>query len=244
MVNNEEVSMRSMTVFMTTVLVCVALSAQAQNKPAEIVCTIRDSGTSLNCIWGGKEKKALTSDDVSAFIDQAAIFAYVTVKSKKGHERTFQPDANSLQFRRLSDLKKNGSVSEVSRAKLDLFSEIEKKVIKLSEELDAQASGADLVKFDASITTDKFRLEMKDQQAELESLRGAKTKLCTTTPQFEAVSKANASLQTTLSNIIVAFQTPGTCMEGFKVLKDRDGTVDLRQMDGIGKTFIENCKKR
>lgn len=235
--------MRILQFLTSLVAVAVVSTAQAQDKPAEIYCTIRDSGASLNCLWMGREKKAMSSEDVTAFIDQASVFAYITVKSRKGHERTFQPDASAAQFRKLGELKKTGSISEISRAKLDLFAEIEKRVIKLSDDLDAASIQAELVKFDASVTADKFKREMRDAGKELETLRSSREKLCTTTPQFEALSKTNASLQTTLSNILVAFQTPGTCMEGFKIFKDKDGAVDLRQLEGVGKSFIESCKK-
>ncbi len=221
-----------------------SLVAQAAERPVEIACTIRESGQNLNCIWIGKEKKTMTADDVQAFIDQSAVFAYITVHGRKGMERTFHPDSNAPQFKKLAELKKVGSISEISRMKLDLFAEIEKKVIKLSDELDSQALQADLVKFDASVTGDKFKAEIRDMGRDLDAFKASKDKLCTSTPQFEALSKTNTSLQTALSNVLVAFQSPGTCMDGFKVFKDKDGTVDLRQLEGVGKSFLENCKKK
>jgi hypothetical protein len=228
-----------------SIVMLASAAAFADDKPTEISCTIRDTGSNLNCIWIGKDsKKSMSSDDIAAFVDQSGIFSYVTVKSRKGHERSFQPDPSSLPFRKLQELKKNGSASEILRAKLDLFSDIEKKVVKLSDDLDAQALQADVVKFDASITGDRLKRELRDANKELEGLRGNRDKLCTTTPQFEQLSKTNAILQTTLSNILVSFQTPGTCMSDMKVFKDKDGSVDLRQLDGVGKTFIESCKKR
>lgn len=233
-----------LTLAISSISAISASVAHAGDKPVEIACTIRESGQSLNCIWIGKEKKTMTSDDVQAFIDQAAIFAYLTVRGHKGMERTFHPDPNSVQFKKLAEVKKIGSISELSRAKLDLFAEIEKKAIKLSDELDSQALQADLVKFDASVTGDKFKAEVRDMSKELDAYKATKDKLCTATPQFEALSKTNNSLQTALSNVLVAFQSPGTCMDGFKVFKDKDGTVDLRQLEGVGKSFLENCKKK
>jgi hypothetical protein len=215
-----------------------------QSAPPEIACTIRESGQSLNCIWAGKEKVAMSSNDVQAFVDQSAVYSYITVKSRKGMERTFHPDSNSASFKKLADVKKTGSISEVSRAKLDLFAEIEKKVIQISEELDAQALRADLIKYDSSLTLEKAKLEIRELNKELDGFRGSKDKLCTSTPQFESLSKTNATLQTTLSNILVSFQSTGSCMDGFKIFKDKDGSVDLRQLDGVGKSFIENCKKK
>ncbi len=218
--------------------------AQAAERPVEISCSIRETGQSLNCIWIGKEKKTMTSDDVQAFIDHAAVFAYITVRGRKGMERSFHPDSNAIQFKKLAEVRKVGSISEISRLKLDLFADIERKVIKLSDELDSQALQGDLVRFDASVTGDKFKAEIRDMTKELEAFKASKDKLCTTTPQFEALSKTNTSLQTALSNILVAFQSPGTCMEGFKVFKDKDGSVDLRQLADIGKSFLDNCKKK
>ncbi len=58
------------------------------------------------------------------------------------------------------------------------------------------------------------------------------------------MSRANARLQTTLSNIVYAFQTPDTCMAGYKVFKDKDGAVDLRQLDTAADDYKANCKKR
>lgn len=237
----------------------------------DINCTIRESGTSLNCIWLGHEKRSMTSDDVAAFIDQASVFSYLTVKSRRGMERTFQPDPNAPSFKKLSDIRRNGSISEISRAKLDLFAEIEKKVIKLSDTLDAQAAQADLVKFDASITGDKYKKELK----ELEPLRDRRDVVCAASPQFEALSRSNQNLQaslavskkelenmksksakelceglarnnsnleTALSNVLVAFQTPSTCMENFKVSKDKDGSVDLSALSGVGGVYKDRCK--
>ena len=228
-------------------LIALLLNFQAfaaTDKPAEIACTIRDSGQNLNCVWAGKEKKAMSAEDVQAFVDQSAVYSYITVKSRKGMERAFHPDSSAASFKKLAEVKKSGSISEVSRAKLDLFAEIEKKVIQVSEELDAQAARSDLIKYDASISLEKAKVESRDLNKELDGLRASKEKLCTTTPQFESLSKTNSTLQTTLSNILVAFQTSGTCMDSFKIFKDKDGSVDLRQMDGIGKSFVENCKKK
>jgi hypothetical protein len=218
--------------------------AMSQERPPEISCTIRDSGQNLNCIWVGKEsKKTMTAEDVASFVDHSAVMAYITVRSRKGMERTYQPDSNSAQFKKLNELKKLGSITEISKAKTDLWTDLEKTVIKLSDDLDAQALTATLVKFDASITGDRFKRELRDNTKELEGFRANRDKVCTATPQFEAMSKTNKSLQTALSNVLVAFQTPGTCMSGFKVFQDKDGTVDLRQLEGVGKTFVDQCKK-
>jgi len=32
-------------------------------------------------------------------------------------------------------------------------------------------------------------------------------------------------------------------MSDFKVFKDKDGSVDLRQLDGVSQRFLASCKK-
>lgn len=208
----------------------------------EISCLINAARTGLTCLWiDANGKRSMQANDIQTFVDQAAVSAYITVRSRKGFERTFQPDPKSPPFRKLAEMKKKTAMAELSHAKIDLFAELEKKVIQLSESLDAQAGQADLVKFDASITGDKLKRQLRDANKELESLRASKEKLCTTTPGYEAMSRTNQNLQTVLSNLLLAFQQPGTCMENIKIMKDPDGTVDLRQLGGLAKTFGEQC---
>ncbi len=225
--------------------VSVVVGAQvALAEPAEISCNIRESGGSMSCQWVSKERKSMSPEDIPLFIDEAQVAAYITLKSRKGMERTFFVDGQSAQFKRLMDLKKSASISEINKAKSDLFSEIEKKTIKLSDELDGQAAAAELVKYDSSITNDKFRREMRNMTVELDGFKKNRDKVCTSTPAFEQMSKANASLQQTLSNILYAFQTPDSCMSDFKIFKDKDGTVDLRQLDSVAQKFNSQCKKK
>lgn len=227
-----------------TLVVSFSMEAMAaKDQLVEIICNVRDTGTSLNCVWVGREKKAMTSDDVQAFIDQASVYAYITVKSRKGMERTFMPDPNAPQFKKLSDIKKNGSISEVSRAKLDLFADIEKKVIKLSDDLDATALSAELIKFDASITADKYKRELRYAKEDLDSLKSLKGGACTSSPEFENKMKVASTLQGTLSSLLNAFQTPGTCLDQLKVKKDKDGKVDISQFDGLAQSYVDSCKK-
>ena len=153
------------------------------------------------------------------------------------------PDPNAAQFKKLADVKKNGSISEISRAKLDLFAEIEKKAIKLSDDLDASALTADLIKFDASITGDKYKRELRYAKEDLDSMRSFKGGVCTSTPEFENRMKVASIAQSTLSSLLNAFQTPGTCLEQVKVKKDKDGKVDISQFDGLAQTYIDSCKK-
>jgi hypothetical protein len=209
----------------------------------EISCTIRDNNTTLNCQWVGKDRRTMTADDISQFVDQAGVMAYISIKSRKGYERIFQVDASAPSFKRLAEIKKGSSISEVARVKSEVFTEIEKRVIKLSDDLDTSAAAAELIKYDPSIGTDKLRRESRDLAGELEGFRKNREKICTSTPGFENLSKANSSLQLTLSNILYAFQTPGTCMDGYKVFKDRDGSVDLRQLESVPARYKEACKK-
>jgi hypothetical protein len=212
--------------------------------PMEIYCTIRSSGGNLNCQIMGKERKVMNADDVTNFVDAGEVAAYITLKSRKGYERTYLVDPKAPQYRRLNDIRKSSSISEIAKAKSDLFNDIEKKVIKVSDDLDGQAAAAELILYDSSITYDKLKREQRTMNAELEGYRKNKDKVCTNTPAFEQMSKANSRLQQTLSNIIYAFQTPDTCMSDYKVFKDRDGSVDLRQLDTVTDHFKTNCRKR
>ena len=226
-------------------LAVVAISSQLVfADPVEIYCTIRDSGGSLNCQWLGKVRKAMNAEDIANFVDQGQIAAFITLKSRKGMERTYLIDNKAPQYKRLAEVKKTASISEIGRAKTDLFNEIEKKVIKLSDEMDGQSATAELIQYDPSVTYDKTKREQKGMMEELEGYRKNREKVCTTTPAFEQVSRANARLQTTLSNIIFAFQNPDSCMAGYKVFKDKDGAVDLRQLDKVADEFKANCKKK
>lgn len=227
------------------IYVATALAAQVSfANPMEIYCTLRNNGGAVNCQVLGKERKAMGPEDIANFVDAGEVAAFITLKSRKGLDRTFMIDGKAPQYRRLADIKKTSSISEIGKAKSDLFNEIEKKVVKLSDELDGQASAAELVLYDSSISYDKAKREGHAMMAELEGYRKNRDKVCTATPAFEQISKANAKLQTTLSNIIYAFQTPDTCMSAYKVFKDKDGSVDLRQLDNVGDEFKSNCKKR
>jgi hypothetical protein len=224
-----------------SVLAVAATTVVAE--PMEISCTIRGNGANLDCQTLGKERKVMNADDITNFVDAGEVVAYLTLKSHKGIERTFMIDPKAPQYKRLAETKRSASISEIAKAKSDLFNEIEKKVIKTSNELDAQAGAAELVLWDPGYSFDKARREQRNMMAELEGYRKNRDKVCTTTPAFEQVSKANSKLQQTLSNIVFAFQTPGTCMSSFKIFKDRDGSIDLRQLDGVGDQYKESCKK-
>lgn len=216
--------------------------AVAAVEPVEIYCTIRSNGANLNCQTMGKERRVMSADDVTNFVDAGAVAAYITLKSRKGIERTFMVDPKALHYKRLSDIKHRASISEIAKAKSDLFNDIEKKVIKTSDDLDAQAQSAELVLWDPGVTYDKAKREQRILNTELEDFRKNRDKVCTATPAFEQLSRANNKMQQTLSNIVLAWQTPGTCMASFKVFKDRDGAIDLRQLDGFPDQYKELCK--
>jgi len=216
----------------------------ASADPMEIYCTIRSNGGHLNCQIVGKERKVMNADDITNFVDAGEVAAYITLKSRKGYERTYMVDPKASQYKHLNDMKNSASISEIAKAKSDLFNDIEKKVIKVSDDLDGQAAAAELVLYDSSLELDKMRREQRTMTAELEGYRKNKDKVCTNTPAFEQMSKANSRLQQTLSNIIYAFQTPDSCMSDYKVFKDRDGSVDLRQLDTVADHYKTACRKR
>lgn len=237
--------MTKTTRLVSTLAMLAGLSATstAFGQAAEISCTIRDTGGSLNCQWLGKERKVMNADEISSFIDAGNVAAYMTVKSRKGLERTFKVDSASPQYKRYNDMKKSGSISEVNAAKATLFAEIEKKAIKLSDELDGQAAAAELLQYDQAVALEKVRRESRTLTTELEGFRKQRDQACTSTPAFERISKSNSGLQQTLSDLIFAFQTPGTCLSDFKVYKDADGAVDLRQLSSLTEKYKNSCKK-
>ena len=214
-------------------------------EPVEIYCNIRDSGSSLSCqeIGRGGARKVMTAEDISAFVDQGQIAAYVTLKSKKGFERTYLIDGNAAQYKKLSDVKKTASISEINRAKSELFNDIEKKLIKTSDDQDTQAAAAELVKYDSAVAYDKFKRESRQMVVDLDTAKKSNEKSCASSATYEQMLKANSSLQRSLSNILYAFESPGNCMSDFKIFKDKDDSVDLRQLDTVPKKFLTQCKK-
>jgi hypothetical protein len=210
----------------------------------DLSCKIRSNAVNLDCQFLGKERAVMHPDDIPKVIDSADDGIYITAKSRKNLERIFYVDAKSAQFKHLNDLRGSAPISEISSAKVAVFGEIEKRIIKLMDELDGQSESADLVLFDSSITYEKFKRENRAMVSELESYRGNKEKVCTSTPAFETISNANLRLQRTLSGILTAFQTPGTCMSEFKISRDRDGAVDLRQVDTVSDFFKSRCVNR
>ena len=161
--------------------------------PMDIYCTIRSSGGNLNCQLLGKERKVMNAEDITNFVDAAEVAAYITLKSRKGMERMFMIDSHANQYKRLVDAKKSSSISEIAKVKAELFAEIEKKVIKLSDELDGQAAAAELVLYDSSLTYDKMKRDNRTLTTELEGYRKNKDKVCTTTPACELMRSSTVA---------------------------------------------------
>lgn len=218
-------------------------SLQSLAEPLELYCSLRKGESNLDCQIAGKDRKTMTPDDISNFVDSAQTKAYIVVKSKKGKERVFLVDSQAPQFKKLADLKSNAAASVIARAKSDLFDEIEKRVIQISDEMDTASAQNDLIISDSSTGYDKFKLESNQTLKELEGYRKSRESVCTATPAYEQLTKSRAALQQTLSNLLYAFQTPSTCLSDFKVFKDSDGSVDLRQLDGLAASYKAQCKK-
>ncbi len=225
-----------------TVLAAMLATSIAQANPVELYCNIK--GANLVCQILGRDRKVMNPEDVANFIDLSESNSYITVKSRKGYERTFMVDGKSQPFKRMNDVKNSGSTSEVASAKTNLFNDIEKKTIKLADELDGQAAAAEFVLYDPSVTYDKAKREARDLTTEVEGYRKNRDKMCTSTPAYEALTKASGRLQQTLSNIVYAWQTPGTCMDTYKIYRDRDGSIDLRQLDSSVDHYKTECKKK
>ncbi len=225
-----------------SVLTTIGAMGHAQAAPAELYCNIK--GSTLVCQVLGRERKVMSADDVANFIDASESNSYVTVKSRKGYERTFMVDGKSPQFKRMGEVKNSGSTSEVASAKSNIFNEIEKRVVKLADELDGTAGATEFVLYDPSIGYDKAKREMRELTTEVEGYRKNRDKICTSTPAYESLSKASARLQQTLSNIVYGWQTPGTCMDSYKIYRDKEGAIDLRQLDSSVDHYKTECKKK
>lgn len=138
-------------------------------------------------------------------------------------------------------MKRSASFSEIAAAKNRVFEEIEKRVIKIMDELDGLSSSAELILYDPGITYAKQRHDAISMQAELDDYRHNRENVCHSTPAYEKISKTSTHLQQTLSNLLTAFQSSDTCMADFKVARDTEGSVDLRQLDALPAFFKKSC---
>ncbi len=208
----------------------------------EVSCAFSSGGKSLSCQITTPPRRVMHPEDIGEFLEAKEIFVTLVGASKV--TRIFQIDRNAPEFKHLEDLHKSGSISEIEAGKLALFAEIERKLIETSNKLDAAKNEAKLVLYDSSITYEKLNGDRVTRDAEIAALRKGKEQACMTLPAVEKISNANSKLQQALSNILYAFQTPDSCMAGFKVFKDRDGTVDLRQLNDVSTQFRSQCTKR
>jgi hypothetical protein len=214
----------------------IALPALAAKEEAipELSCSIAENGSSLGCQYvKGTERKIFVDRDIAPFIDRASLGAYLTVKSKRGFERTYEIDPGASIFKKLSDLKKAGSAAEVGRQKLDIFSEIERKAIQVSDGLDTIFIQSDLLKYDPSIASNKCRSDMR-----VYGDRGALEK------NLEALSEENKALSVYLTGLISVFREKGSCLADFNLSVSDDGTVDLSQVQALAKAFRQKCKHK
>ncbi len=201
----------------------------------ELFCTINESGESLSCQYKDKRdsSKAFTDEDILSFVDRATNGAYITVKSKRGFERTFEVDPVSPPFKRLRDAKKSMGVSETARMKLEVFQTLERKAVQISDGLDAVFVQADMLKYDPAIATDKCKMDMKVYSS------GA-----TYEKNLESLTAENKTLSIYLTSILKAFKEPGSCIGDYKINVSADGTVELSQLQGLAQAIRNRCKKK
>lgn len=149
-------------------------SAKAETAAgSEAYCTIRSVGSRLECLWiEANGRRRMNSQDISNFIDQAQISSYMTVRSRAGLERVFLVDSEAPSFKKLRTAEKSSSISDINKVKSELFEEIEAKVVKLSDELDATAAAAVLVKSDPSVALDHAKIKEHGLVTEVEKYHG------------------------------------------------------------------------
>lgn len=232
------------SVLKAVILCILVIPSTSHAERMELFCKVRSNGRNLDCQILGKERRVMHEEDIAQVLDSAADGVYVTERSKKGVDRVFYIDGHAPQFKHLKGLKDSGSLSKLSSARNALFGRIEKRVIKLGNELDSLTDSAELVLYDSSITLEKYKTENRDLTSELEAYRSHKEKICKSTPEYEQVSKVNSKLQDLLSKILEAYQSPESCMSQLKIVKDPDGAVDLRQLEKAPDLFKTSCAKR
>lgn len=156
---------------LTLTALILALPSLGRAELPEVYCTISSSNR-LDCQWVEKDvRRKMTAGDISKFIDKAQVAAYMTVVSRMGLERVFMIDGESNAFAKVNEAKKSASISEINKAKSDVFNDIETRAIKLSDDLDLQSKNSDLVKYDSSIAVDKAKLDKNELVKELDTYR-------------------------------------------------------------------------
>jgi hypothetical protein len=208
---------------------------RAEGAVPELFCAIGENGQGLGCKYKDKHgtSRVFGDDDIGSFIERALSGGYITVKSKRGFERTYEVDPSAIEFKKLKEARKTATASEVAKLKLDIFSEIEKKSIQISDGLDTVFIQSDLLKYDPAIATDKCKLDMK-----VNATGSAYEK------SIETLQAENKALAVFLSSLIKAFKDPSSCMGDFKLEVSSDGSVDLSQLQGLSQAFRTRCKRK
>lgn len=203
--------------------------------PPELFCTINDAGEDLVCQYKDKRdsSKAFGEEDIISFVDRVMNGGYITVKSKRGFERTFEVDSASPPFNRLKDARKSSGMSEVARMKLETYQNLERKAIQVSDGLDAVFVQQDMLKYDPAIATDKCKMDMKVYSS------GA-----TFEKNLETLTAENKALSIYLTSLLKVFREPGSCLGDFPITISSEGTVELSQLQGLAQAFKNRCKKK
>lgn len=218
------------------VVVSMLSSIAAHADPApELFCTINSNGEDLNCQYKDKRdsSKVFSDDDIISFTDRSMTGGYITVKSKRGFERTFEVDPDSHQFKQLREAKKNLGVSELAKVKLETYQDLERKAIQVSDGLDAIYVQSDMLKYDPAIAADKCKMDMKLYSSGVNYEKN-----------LESLSAENKTLSIYLTSLLKAFKDPGSCLSDYKMDVSADGTVELSQLQGISQAFKNRCKKK
>ncbi|MBC7691616.1 MAG: hypothetical protein H7222_07585 [Methylotenera sp.] len=240
-------SFRLVTVAAVLGSTCALTLAKAEAaRPLEIFCEVFATGKALSCQYlDGETKKPMNDQDLLTFVNRATKGAYLTVKSKKGLERTYQLDANGAEFRKFAEISKTASTRELGQAKLDVFSAIEQKAIKISDALDTSAPAADLVRSDPAIANEKFNHEIRALNAEktrLEQTCNVPTDK-NVDKELESLTQEKRSLTHYLSILLKTMKDPGACTESFNLKVDKDGSIGLSQVTQLSNIFQEKCRK-
>jgi hypothetical protein len=192
----------------------------APHSLAELACKVGGGGKTLDC--------GLKESELASFIDQARGGAYLTVESRKGVKRTFSLDPNSSEVQKFLELEKaKAPMAELLKAKLDIFSSIERKVTKISEALDETVP----------------KESKKDAQKEAKK-EGKKTlEESALDVQLEEANLYRKNLTHYLSVILHTMQDPGSCTDSFNLRTEKDGGVDIHQINELSKLFQAKCRR-
>ncbi|MBS1985063.1 MAG: hypothetical protein JST16_12910 [Bdellovibrionales bacterium] len=213
-------------------------------RAAELFCKIREKASVLDCqYFDGAKKRTLTDQDIIDFVDHASVDAYLTLVSRKGLERTLRIDPGYANFKKLSEVQKVGSASEIARTKFELFTEIERRVVKISDELDSALAQQFLIKFDPYITNEKYRREL--QVITNEAIHGVESAAgsCATENQLATIAQDNRVLGAQLMALVNAFRSPDSCLSDYPMNVGADGSVDIEALKALPQAFSERCHK-